>query len=267
MESFITRQKSVNHSLNEKKKQGAKTALITGAGRRIGAAIALHLHQAGFRVAIHCHHSITEANLLAEKLNDLRPDSASVFQADLSSYGSSTHLVNAVNLWASSLDVLVNNASLFIKNEYDYFNATDWQALFQVNVQAPYELSIFARTMLSRSQGVIINITDIHADRPLKDYGIYCQTKAALTMQTKVLAKAFAPSVRVNAVAPGAIAWPEKENTLSEIIQKKIIADTPLQCHGEPKYVAMAVKALIDNPFITGQVLTVDGGRSTAVAL
>ncbi len=262
IESFITKTEKVNLSLIENKKQEAKTALITGAGRRIGASIAEHLHAAGYRVAIHCHQSVAEANLLAQKLNRARPDSASVFTADLSSSSALAPLIHAVTRWASSLDVLVNNASLFIKDEYDTFNTADWQTMFQVNVQAPFELSILARPMLQKSRGVIINITDIHTEKPLKDYGIYCQTKAALWMQTKVLAKDFSPLIRVNAVAPGAIAWPERENALSEAIQQKIIANTPLGCHGSPINIAMAVKSLIDNTFVTGQVLAVDGGRS-----
>lgn len=243
-------------------KQADKVALITGSARRIGAAIAVALHKAGFRVAIHCHHSLTEANRLVGELNTLRADSACAFQADLSSDGACVGLTAAVINWAGALNLLVNNASLFVKSEHGEFNAKDWQDLFRLNVQAPYELSMASHTALALVNGSIINITDIHAATPLKHYAVYCQTKAALLMQTKALAKEFAPDIRVNAVAPGAIAWPENANALDDAIRQKIIAKTPLRCHGDPDYIARAVLALVDNPFITGQVLNVDGGRS-----
>lgn len=241
-------------------KQVDKVALVTGAARRIGAAIAAALHSEGFRVAIHCHHSLAEANILAKKLNALRPDSASVFQADLSSDGACSKLITSVYDWTAGLNLLVNNASLFVKNDCDSFQPKDWQDLFRLNVQVPFELSMAARSRMV--QGCIINITDIHAETPLKQYAVYCQTKAALVMQTKALAKELAPGIRVNAVAPGAIVWPENDNVLPETIRQHIIAKTPLQCHGDPVYIAQAVLALVNNPFITGQVLRVDGGRS-----
>lgn len=243
-------------------KQADKVALITGSARRIGAAIVVALHKAGFRVAIHCHHSLTEALELVAKLNTLRADSACFFQADLGSDGACIGLVSAVINWAGALNLLVNNASLFVKSEAGEFHSKDWQDLFRLNVQAPYELSMASHAALASVKGSIINITDIHAEKPLKHYAVYCQTKAALLMQTKALAKEFAPDIRVNAVAPGAIAWPENENALEEIIRQQIIAKTPLRCHGDPDYIAQAVLALVDNLFITGQVLNVDGGRS-----
>ena len=134
--------------------------------------------------------------------------------------------------------------------------------LFDTNVKVPFLLSLAARPLLRQQRGAIINITDIHAEKPLLGYSVYCQSKAALEMQTKTLAREFSPEIRVNAVAPGAIAWPEHANRLSSEEQQKIIDKTPLKCHGEPEYVAQAVLALGENPFITGQVLKVDGGRS-----
>ncbi|WP_419419673.1 pteridine reductase [Legionella sp. D16C41] len=243
-------------------KQAGRVALITGAARRIGAAIAQELHQAGFQIAIHCHHSINEAQLLVNFLNNMRKESAAVYQADLSKPSECIDLVTQVVQWQGKLDVLINNASGFKQTDIRDPGLEDWQALFSVNVQAPFLLSLKAYPHLSLQQGVIINITDIHADKPLRGYAVYCQTKAALAMQTKALAKEFAPTVRVNAVAPGAIIWPEKENALTPKIQEHIIENTLLKRHGDPRFIAQAVLALIDNPFITGQILNIDGGRS-----
>ncbi len=231
------------------------TALITGASRRIGAAIATHLHQAGFRVLIHCHQSLDSALALARTLNEKRLTSASVLSADLSVKGSALDLIHHTMDWAGRLDVLVNNASIFSRHE------ADWDPMFIVNVKTPFWLSYAAYPYLVKTQGTIINITDIHAKTPLKGYAMYCQTKAALAMQTKALAREFAPNVRVNAVAPGAMVWPTGDNGLSKEQQRAIVAKTALQRHGDPRFIAKAVFALVDNPFITGQSLDVDGGR------
>ncbi|CDZ76011.1 3-oxoacyl-[acyl-carrier-protein] reductase FabG [Legionella massiliensis] len=248
--------------MNQANKQAVRVALITGAARRIGAAIAKHLHQAGFKVVIHCHHSLAEAQRLAQSLNQQRPDSAHVLQQDLCVPKVAKQLIAAALAFAGRLDLLVNNASIFTKTNFAEFNQQNWDNLFATNVRAPFELSLAARPYLAAQQGQIINISDIHSETPLKDYAEYCQTKAALTMQTKALAREFAPEVRVNAVAPGAIAWPENDNALNKQIQEKIIAQTPLKRHGEPQFIAQAVLALVENVFITGQVLRVDGGRS-----
>lgn len=241
---------------------GSKVALVTGGGRRIGAAIVKHLHRAGFRLLIHCHNSLQEAQALATLLNGERPNSATVLQRDLSAANAAKQLLASAETHMGRLDLLVNNAALFKSSPPHHFCETDWQSLFALNVKAPYQLSLAAFPYLSPRQGAIINITDIHAAKPLRDYGVYCQTKAALNLQTKALAKEFAPTVRVNAIAPGAILWPEKQNHLSDELKAKIIAKTPLRCHGEPEFIAQAVLALAENSFITGQVLPVDGGRS-----
>lgn len=243
-------------------KQAVKVALVTGAARRIGAAIVKKLHQQGFTVAIHCHQSLKDAQSLANHLNANRPDSAKVFQADLSAAHHCQQLITDVQAWAARLDLLVNNASLFLRSDCTAFDGDAWQALFTVNVQSPFVLSLAAFPLLTQNGGLIVNITDIHAEKALKQYAVYCQTKAALLMQTKALAREFAPGVRVNAVAPGAIAWPEHDNELSVKIREAIIANTPLQRHGDPVFIACAVWAFVENPFITGQVLAVDGGRS-----
>lgn len=246
--------------MNQANKQAVKVALVTGAARRIGAAIVKELHQANFKVIIHCHHSLEEAKRLAETLNQQRRDSAHVLQNDLAKINAAKELIALASAWAGRLDLLVNNASMFKRSAV--FNEEDWDALFTINVKAPYLLSLAALPHLTTHEGAIVNLTDIHADKPLKGYSLYCQSKAAFAMQTKALAKEFAPRVRVNAVAPGAIAWPEEDNALSCEVQKEIIAKTPLKRHGEPSFIAEAVLALALNPFITGQTLKVDGGRS-----
>jgi len=247
--------------LNHDNKQVTRVALVTGAARRIGASIATHLHQAGFNVVIHCHQSQSEAEQLAAKMNSTRKNSALVLVADLMIMSKAVELIANTMGWANRLDLLVNNASVFTKASLD---ETEWDRLFTTNVKAPFWLSHSAYPHLAAHQGSIINITDIHAKKTLKDYSSYCQSKAALAMQTTTLAREFAPKVRVNAVAPGATIWPELANQLSEAIQQKIIARTPLKQHGDPLFIAQAVLALVENPFITGQTLSVDGGQEVA---
>jgi pteridine reductase len=248
--------------LNCANKQESPVALVTGSARRIGAAIVKKLHDAGYRVIIHCHHSLNEAQSLAGLLNQQRENSALVIQLDLALANAAKQLVTQGLDWCGRLDLLVNNASVFIRSEGDPVNTELWEMQFRLNVQVPYLLSMAARPALQAQQGIIINITDIHAEKPIKGYAVYCQTKAALAMQTKALAREFAPEIRVNAVAPGAIAWPEQANELGEIDKQKIIKQTPLKRHGHPDFIAQAVLALVENPFITGQIVTVDGGRS-----
>lgn len=239
-------------------KQDTRVALITGSAKRIGAAIATHLHQAGFQVVIHCHQSISQAQQLAYGLNEKRQNSAHVICTDLSSLSACEFLIQKTLQLTQRLDLLVNNASLFSRH------ITDWDALFHLNVKVPYLLSNQAFSALNQTHGAIINITDAHINQSLKGYAIYCQTKAALAMQTKALARELAPNVRVNAVAPGAIVWPEHDNQLTQAQQQQIIQDIPLKRHGNPIFIAQAVLALADNPFITGQTLCVDGGREIA---
>lgn len=240
----------------------APVALITGAARRIGAAIAEYLQQNGYQIIVHCYQSKKDAQSLVDKMNHSRPASARLLVADLTDKAAVFSLVQETISWAGKLHLLVNNASIFKPSDLNPMNDLYWDELFVTNVRAPYWLSLAAYPYLVKTNGVIVNITDIHADKPLTGYAEYCQTKAALTMQTKALAREFAPHVRVNAVAPGAIAWPEDENELDKATQEKIIKNTPLHTHGHPDYIAKAVFALAENPFITGQTLRVDGGRS-----
>lgn len=239
----------------------APVALITGSARRIGATIAEYLHGAGYQVVIHYRHAKEDACALTQRLNQARLNSAFALCGDLTHPGVCEKLVQETIAWAKRLDLLVNNASLFLRTDITKPDEQDWHNLFMTNVHAPFWLSKSAYPYLAEQKGCIINITDLHATKPLKDYAIYCQSKAAFAMQTKVLAREFAPNVRVNAVAPGAIAWPEGENQLSKAIQEKIIAQTPLKKHGEPLYIAQALLALAQNPFVTGETLHVDGGR------
>lgn len=241
--------------------QQTKVALVTGGARRIGAAVVQALHTAGFNVLIHCHHSLIEAETLAISLNTQRPGSAFVLQQDLMETGMADVIIAKALLLAGRLDVLVNNASVFMRTDSTGLAVDEWSVLFDANVKAPFLLSLAARGDLAKHQGVIINITDIYSESPLKGYAIYCQTKAALTMQTKALALEFAPEIRVNAVAPGAIAWPENANLLSDTEQQQVINKTPLKRHGNPVFIAQAVLSLVDNPFITGETIRVDGGR------
>lgn len=239
-----------------------KTVLVTGGARRIGAAIVKTLHQAGFAVAIHCRDSHEQAFEFAHRLNRQKDGSCAVFQAELTDNSQRTQLIEQVVAWKPQLVGLINNASVFHATKLGSFDDDAWDKLFNVNLKACFHLSELAYPHLAQHGGVIINIGDIHAGKPLRNHAVYCMTKAALNMQTKALAIEYAPRVRVNAIAPGAIAWPEGENALSEQGKQKIVAKTPLGCHGNPDCIAQAVSSLIDNDFITGQILAVDGGRS-----
>jgi pteridine reductase len=237
-------------------------ALVTGAARRIGAAIVRRLHEDGYQVVIHCHHSMDDAHVLADELNAGRADSARILQADLTHQPAVIDGMAQVMQWKGRLDVLVNNASVFIRTPLPGFYNAETETMWLTNVNAPFWLSEAAYPFLAEQEGCIINITDIHASMPLKDYSVYCQTKAALKMQTEALSREYAPLVRVNAVAPGAIAWPEGKNTLSQQQQQSILSKTPLKRHGDPRWIAHAVAFFAENKFITGQTLCVDGGRS-----
>ncbi len=230
-------------------------ALITGAAQRIGAVLANQLHQSGFRVVVHYHHSEAAATELIAAFNKLRANSAVALSADLCSPSDISALLEATVAQWGHLDLIVNNASIFSKQD------SDWEQMWRCNVQAPYQLSHAAFPYLDATQGNIINITDVHAHTPLSGYAAYCQTKAALAMQTLALAQEFAPNVRVNAIAPGAIMWPEGGNQLNSTIQEKIITKTLLKRHGTPENIAQALMYLVNNTYVTGQSLRVDGGR------
>lgn len=238
-----------------------KVVLITGGAQRIGAQIARTLHGAGMRIALHYRGSLPAAKALAEELNQLRADSATLLQAELSDPATLAPLVEAAAARWGRLDALVNNASTFYPSPIGAVTLLQWDDLMDVNLKAPFFLAQAAAPRLAKSGGCIVNIADIHADRPLKGYPVYCMAKAGLVMMTRALARELGPDVRVNAVAPGAILWPEQG--LDEAAQVSILARTALKRQGKPKDIAGAVLFLIrDAEYITGQVLSVDGGRS-----
>lgn len=239
-----------------------KVALITGAARRIGAEIARTLHAAGMNIIIHYNASEEEALELVKQLNKERAKSAIGLRGDLLQPESEVALVRqAVGVW-QRLDVLVNNASRYYRTKLGKVTEYSWDDLMNCNLKAPFFLSQAAAPYLAETSGTIINITDIRADRPFHDYSVYSISKSGLSMLTKVLAKELAPLVRVNAIAPGPILWPEGENTLSDAEKEKIINSTLLLRPGDPQDIAKAALFLArDADYITGQTLYVDGGR------
>ena len=238
-----------------------KVALITGAAKRIGAAIASKLHQSGANVAVHYRGSGDQAAALVDNLNSKRADSAAAFQADLSDTGQLPRLIEAVVQWKSSLDILVNNASRFYPTPPGEITEADWDDLMGSNLKAPLFLSQAALPELRKAGGAIVNIVDIHAQRPLRNHTVYGPSKAALAMLTRSLAKDLAPDVRVNGVSPGAILWPE--DGISDTTKDLILKQIPLERGGDPDDIAACVLYLVkDATYVTGQIIAVDGGRS-----
>jgi pteridine reductase len=240
----------------------APVVLVTGAARRVGAEIARHLHAKGARVALHCRHSRAEADALADALNALRPGSAAVFVADLLETAALQGLVEAVVQRFGRLDGLVNNASSFFPTALGEVNEAAWADLIGSNLKAPLFLAQSAVPYLRNHGGGIVNIVDIHAERPLKGYPLYCAAKAGLQGLTRALALELAPHIRVNGVAPGAIEWPE-DGQFEQTEREAIVAHTLLGRVGSPADIARTVGFLLfDAPYITGQIIAVDGGRS-----
>jgi pteridine reductase len=240
-----------------------KIILITGGAKRVGAAITRLLHAGGAKVMIHYLSSGQEAAELQAKLNRIRPDSAAVIQGDLLDLATLPHLVTETVRRFGGLDVLVNNASSYYATEIGKISAYDWENLLGTNLRAPLFLSQAAAPELKKRNGCIVNITDMHVEQPKKDYMVYSIAKAGLATLTRALAKDLAPDIRVNAVAPGPVLWPEDNPQFDEEYRQKVIAQTLLNRVGEAEDVARVVNFLInDAPFITGQVIAVDGGRS-----
>lgn len=238
-----------------------KTALITGGARRIGAVTSRALHQAGYKVIIHCRLSRQSADDLATELNDIRTDSARVIQGDLNIDTIYNHLIKEAYQCWGQLDVLVNNASSFYPTPIGSITLDDWNNLVNSNMKAPLFLSQAAAPYLRQTHGCIINMIDVHAQRPMKDHPVYCAAKAGLSMLTMSLAKDLGPEVRVNGVAPGAIMWPE--NDMPEHTKDLILERTSLKRPGEPIDIAKTIVFLVEQAdYITGQVIAVDGGRS-----
>lgn len=236
-------------------------ALVTGASVRLGAASATLLHTNGYNVVIHCHHSLKAADDLAGELNAARQDSACVLQADLSDMQAVRDLAEqAIAAWGR-LDVLVNNASAFFPTPLESASQAQWDDLFASNARAPLFLASAVALELKRRHGCIVNMSDLYAGIGLSNHSIYTMAKAALEGMTRSLARELAPTVRVNAIAPGAILWPPDEG-LAEDKKEAIIDKSFLKRMGDPADIANAVLFLVrDATYVTGQVLHVDGGR------
>lgn len=239
-----------------------QVALITGGAQRIGAQICRSLHQAGYNIVLHYRSSHTAAQTLINELNVIRDNSATMLQADLNDQYSITQLANASTEAWGRLDCLINNASSFYPTAFGNCDDTMWNDLINSNVKGAFFLSQALTEALKKDNGCIINIVDIHSERPLKDHSIYCIAKAGLAMMTKSLAKELGPNIRVNGVSPGAILWPEHEG-FTEQHQQQILERISLARSGEPADIANTVRFLCaDAPYITGQIIAVDGGRT-----
>ena len=253
-----------------------RVALITGAARRIGAEIARRFHQAGYNVVLHYNQSASEAEALAHELNSTRADSAITMQAELGNIKQLQNMATQVVDWKDRVDVLINNASSFYPTPLESASENDWGNLINSNLKGPYFLTQALIKTLKSNNGCIINIADIYARQPLKNYSIYSIAKAGNIMLTKSLAKELAPEVRVNGIAPGAILWPEKEGPeikspetknpekeSPDFPQQSIIDSIPLGRIGSPADIANTALFLAnDASYMTGHTINVDGGRN-----
>ncbi|MCB5226820.1 pteridine reductase [Alishewanella sp. 16-MA] len=235
-------------------------ALVTGSALRLGKQMIIRLHQQGYRVLIHYRRSAAAAEQLAAQLNQLRANSAATLCANLTDDAAIAPLAQQAIACFGRLDLLVNNASSFYPTPLANAQLDDWQELFGSNVKAPYFLSKALSAELTKRQGCIINMVDIHADKPLAEHSIYCMAKAALQMMTKALARELAPAVRVNGIAPGAILWPSQP--LDDADKDMVLQQVPLARLGEANDIANTLLFLAQAPYITGQIVAVDGGRS-----
>lgn len=243
-----------------------KVVLITGGAKRVGASITRELHRQGANVMLHYHTSETEALALQAELNHIRPNSAAITQCNLLETDCLPALVTTTLQTFGRLDALVNNASSYYPTELGTIQLEQWEDLMGSNLKAPLFLSQAAADALQASGGCIVNITDMHIERPKKHYIVYSAAKAGLVSLTKSLAQELAPRVRVNAVAPGPVLWPDSNQEFDEQYRQQVINQTLLKRTGEPSDIAKAVKFLIyDAPFITGHVLAVDGGRHLSI--
>jgi pteridine reductase len=240
-----------------------KAILVTGGARRVGAAIVRRLHDAGANVAIHFRDSAVPARAFADELNARRADSVALVQVDLKQTQRLGGMIaEATRTWGR-LDVLVNNASSFYPTPVGEIGEDAWEELVGTNLKAPLFLAQAAAPALRASGGCIVNIVDIHAERPMRGHVVYNVAKAGLAMLTRSLARELAPEVRVNGVAPGTILWPENDTWGDEGTRRRIIERIALKRMGEPDDIARAVEFFIaDAPYVTGQILAVDGGRS-----
>ena len=240
-----------------------KVVLITGGAKRVGAAICRELHANGAQLMIHFKTSLSEARALQAELNLQRANSVAIIQGDLLNMAALPSLVHETVNQFGSLDVLINNASTYYPTEIGKITEENWLDLVGSNLKAPMFLAQAAAVELRKNGGCIVNITDMHIERPKKGYVVYSVAKAGLVTLTKSLAHELSPEVRVNAVAPGPVQWPENNPQFDEVYRQRVINQTLLKKIGTPQDIAKAVKFLVaDAPFITGHVLAVDGGRS-----
>ncbi len=246
-----------NNALNN------KTVLITGGAKRVGAAICRELHAHGANLMIHYNTSTKDARALQAELNLQRANSVAIIQGDLLNIAIMVNLVAETLNQFGKLDVLINNASSYYSTEIGHITEENWHDLVGSNLTAPMFLAQAAASELRKNHGCIVNITDMHIERPKKGYVVYSVAKAGLVTLTKSLAHELSPEVRVNAVAPGPVQWPENNPQFDEVYRQRVINQTLLKRVGEGADIAKAVKFLVaDAPFITGHVLAVDGGRS-----
>jgi pteridine reductase len=246
----------------EESMQG-KVILVTGGAKRVGAAISRRLHAAGANIALHYRSSALDALALQAELNALRPNSVFCVQADLLSLQDLPRLVHDTIRHFGRLDGIVNNASSFYPTSLEEADEQHWNDLLGTNLKAPLFLAQAAAAELRKRNGAIVNIVDIHAERPMQGHLLYSVAKAGLVALTKALAQELAPHVRVNAVAPGVIVWPEHGDWDGDVRRKQIVDHTLLKREGEPDDIAKTVLFLLSQaPYITGQVIAVDGGRS-----
>lgn len=240
-----------------------KVILVTGGAKRVGAAICRRLHSSGANIALHFRTSAQSAKKIQDELQAERPNSVQIFQADLLDPQALSNLVLQTINHFGRLDGLVNNASSFFATSLEDINEQNWHDLIGTNLKAPLLLAQAAAAELRRSQGAIVNIIDIHAERPMHGHLLYSVAKSGLAALTRALAQELAPQVRVNAVSPGVIVWPENSEWDDVERRRKLIAHTLLKRQGEPEDIARTVQFLInDAPYITGQIISVDGGRS-----
>jgi len=239
--------------------ENRRVALVTGAAQRLGSCIVRTLHARGYNVIVHYHGSRSEALGLAAELNNSRPNSAATLCSDFSVGDPAESLIESAEKAWSRLDLLVNNASVFDKTPLNAMDVNTWDRIQVINLRTPYFLSIAAAPLLSETGGSVVNIADIHADRPRLEYSAYCASKAGLVAVTRSLAVELAPAVRINCVSPGAILWAPDE---TEVFRKETIEKTPLKRHGRPEDIAEAVCFLAESDFITGHTINVDGGRA-----
>ena len=235
-----------------------KTALITGGAARIGAQIVKTLHHNQFNIIIHCNQSKDKAQLLCDELNSIRANSVEIISGNLNNIDEIDSLVSSIK----SIDLLVNNASVFYPKSVEDSEMKDWDDVININLKAPFFLSKGLSKTLSKNDGSIINIIDIHSERPLKKHAIYNISKAGLKMLTQTLAKELAPRIRVNGVSPGSILWPQDSAEISEDDKNLMLERIALHRQGSPQDIADTVLFLANSNYITGQIINIDGGRT-----